>query len=847
MKKLILVAATLALLLTQCSHPTKVAGGSTTTDNAKVTGSVFYASGAPAKGAAVRLRAKNYVHALGSLPDSLLRRDTTTNDSGFFLIDSLKTGDYRIEVNDRTSEALLLNCRITSTKDSVAFPGDTLRPYTAIAGKVDSSQLKRTPIFIQLFGIDRIAPVDSLSGAFSIPDLPPAMYTVRIIFADSSVNPIVIDSVVTSTGVTQITTKTETVSPSQVMGPWTQASPNVSTVTCIAISPSGDIFIGTKGGGVYRSIDNGATWTAINNGLSNLYVQCLTMSPNGSSLYAGTQNEVFFSADNGATWTAITNHTSLRAIMDIRSIAVSPDGAGGTILFTGTKDNGIFKSPNNGATWTVINTGDKLTDVTFIQCLAVISSGTNRGIVFAGTDRNGVFRSNDNGSTWTQVNTGLTDISIKCLAVSPDGKKIFAGNTEGVFVSSDSGANWTLLTIGQSFFYINSIAITGSEAGGSNIFAGSYNVGVFHSGDGGATWTLVNTGLSSTNVNMLTFSGADIFVGADYDGVFVSHNNGDSWIATNNGLTNVDVHAFVASGNNLFAGTTRGIFLSTDNGLGWKEVDSGLTNWRIEALTVMQGGASGDNIFAASGSGISRSTDNGSRWTAVTDNWSNITINTFAVTGTTLFVGAGNGGATVDHGIFMTSDLGVTWTSANTGFTNVDSQGITSFAVDSHEAGATTIFAGTDGKGIYRSTNTGVSWIAANNGLTEQYSLRVHSLAVSSIGTNGAMLIAGTENGVFVSTNNGDQWTPASSGLPASSNVYCLAVAANGNGGSIIFAATGGGPLFSGIYVSIDNGAKWTSINAGLSTNWIYALIVKDQYLFAGFEGCGVWKAQIQK
>jgi hypothetical protein len=293
MKKWILGIALLSLL-SFCSHPTKVTGGSTTTDNAKVTGSVYYADGGPAKGASVRIREKNYVRLPGAEPDSVTRHDTVVNDSGRFIIDSLNRGEYRIEVNDLISMALMLRCSVATEEDSIPLPSDTLKPYTAIAGKVDSARLIRAPLFVQLYGTDRLEPVDSATGAFSISDLPPAMYTVRIAAADTGARPVVIDSVITDTGVTQVkidTAKIDT-TPSLVMGPWTPANgPYVSTVKCIAVSPSGDIFAGTNGGGAYRSVDHGATWTTINTGLSNSYVQCLAVGPSGNSLYAGTQNE----------------------------------------------------------------------------------------------------------------------------------------------------------------------------------------------------------------------------------------------------------------------------------------------------------------------------------------------------------------------------------------------------------------------------------------------------------------------------------------------------------------------------------------------------------------------------
>jgi len=66
-----------------------------------------------------------------------------------------------------------------------------------------------------------------------------------------------------------------------------------------------NIFAGTSGGGVYVSGDNGAHWTAMNNGIKNSSVEAFAVA--GSALYASTFGAgVFQSSDDGGIGTPIT-------------------------------------------------------------------------------------------------------------------------------------------------------------------------------------------------------------------------------------------------------------------------------------------------------------------------------------------------------------------------------------------------------------------------------------------------------------------------------------------------------------------------------------------------------------
>ena len=66
---------------------------------------------------------------------------------------------------------------------------------------------------------------------------------------------------------------------------WQQTNgPSGATVNSLDINSNGDIFAGTDGGGVFRSRDNGATWSQINTGLTNTDVRALAINSSGDIL-----------------------------------------------------------------------------------------------------------------------------------------------------------------------------------------------------------------------------------------------------------------------------------------------------------------------------------------------------------------------------------------------------------------------------------------------------------------------------------------------------------------------------------------------------------------------------------
>lgn len=202
-------------------------------------------------------------------------------------------------------------------------------------------------------------------------------------------------------------------------GDWVPASEGAGDMAgrAVAFDPRSwtrQAFYATwHGAGVYRSNDNGQSWTSSNTGLdyAKVYPNGIVVVPQSpDTLYLATFGDttvrgVMKSTDTGATWA--------RAGLSqdkIYAIAVSPDNP--SVLYAGTYYNGLFKSSNGGESWTKYIDGLVNTNVTQVV------EGLH-GILLASTKGSGVVRSTDGGRTWIGFNAGLVDLDINGLVRHP--------------------------------------------------------------------------------------------------------------------------------------------------------------------------------------------------------------------------------------------------------------------------------------------------------------------------------------------------------------------------------------------------------------------------------------------
>jgi hypothetical protein len=211
------------------------------------------------------------------------------------------------------------------------------------------------------------------------------------------------------------------------------------------------LFAGTIGH-IYKSSDNGSTWTDSTGIASGTIITSMVAS--GAAMVAGSADGIFVSTNGGSTWAA-----SNSGLTDTR---VSQLVTSGTKLFAVTLGR-VFVSSTSGATWTADTSG-----LTRINCL--LDLGTQ---ILAGTDNDGAYVSSDGGATWTAFNAGLP-VGARVWSLAATGDSVFAAGDTGIWrmpwsstpnnpptIATAASATPSLVT-GQT----TSLSVLGADDGG---------------------------------------------------------------------------------------------------------------------------------------------------------------------------------------------------------------------------------------------------------------------------------------------------------------------------------------------------------------------------------------------
>jgi photosystem II stability/assembly factor-like uncharacterized protein len=270
--------------------------------------------------------------------------------------------------------------------------------------------------------------------------------------------------------------------------------------------PPAKIFIAANdsglGDGIYKTTDEGATWSRMTPQLGIRWQPGYYIAPNptdpGGIFAVNGGNIRIYSGDG----TGYSDHYV--ADNSLSCLAVDPSTL---VLYAGTDRDGVFKSADGGQTWTAVNNNIRAQSFPNFKAHSLHIDASNPNIIYAGS-MGGGYRSLDGGDSWIRMDH--PDWGIRAFATHPSipGTVFSIGNW--VYKNTDSGASgsWTGPSGGTfSGFWDSDLVVVPSAP--NVLYAGVYGPdsgkeGVWKSLDGGATWAPKNVGLTDTKINTLT-------------------------------------------------------------------------------------------------------------------------------------------------------------------------------------------------------------------------------------------------------------------------------------------------------------------------------------------------------
>lgn len=321
------------------------------------------------------------------------------------------------------------------------------------------------------------------------------------------------------------------------------------------------IYIGTAGGGVWKSTNAGSVFKPVFDKFSQSIGALVIDQKDPETVWVGTgecnmRNSVSYGTglyktfDGGSNWQKI----GLDSCERISKIVIDPTNsdilyvAVPGALWSDSKHRGLYKTTDGGKTWTRILYVDVKTG-----CADVIVDPKNPSVVYASTWQfrrtpwsftsggkgSALMKSTDGGKTWKKIQNGFDgqEMGRICLAMSPsETNKLYAiaeSKNTALYATNDGGENWSKKSAGMNVtwrpFYFSVIVVDPVDP--KRIYRPSLNLSI--STDGGES-----------------------FKEASFEGGWVHSDHHALWVNPNNN-------------SHLLLGTDGGLYQSLDKGNSW--------------------------------------------------------------------------------------------------------------------------------------------------------------------------------------------------------------------------------------------------------------------------------------
>ena len=661
-------------------------------------------------------------------------------------------------------------------------------------------------------------------------------------------------------------------------------------------------YFGAVAGGVWKTTDGGLNWKPVfdkTKGASPSIGAIAVSESDPNVIYVGTGeacirgnivggNGVYKSIDAGATWKfagLADTHAIGRLIVNPKN----PDIAFVAALghpFAENDERGIFRTQDGGKTWQKVLYKDAKTggiDVTF--------DPTNANIVYAalwqarrtpwsldsGGPGSGLYRSNDGGSTWKQLKGhGLPQGVLGRIGVTVSGANpnrvwaVVEADKGGIYRSDDSGETWTLMTDDHRFrqraWYYSHIFADPKSADTVYIL----NTALYRSNDGGKTFSRLREPHGDNHALWIDPANPKRLINGNDGGAIVSINGGESWSSVYNQPTAQFYHVTTDNRFPYYVygaqqdNSTVGIASASPDGAidrpDWYEVGGGESGYVApdpsNPLIVYAGSYGGEITRYDHHTHEKQSLD---PWPVNPIGWAAADVkHRFQWTEPIVF--SPHDPKTLYFAaevLFKTTDAGMSWTvispdltrndrskqAASGGPITKDNTGVefydTIFSVVESPLQKDLIWVGTDDGLVHVTRDGGQHWENITPKAMPEWG--TVSMIEASPRDAGAAYVAVERHKmddfapyVFKTTDFGKTWTKLVTGLPIDDYVH--AVRADPRRPGLLFAG-----MEQGVYVSLDDGVHWQSLQLNLPDAPVNDLVVKNNDLVVATHGRSFW------
>ncbi len=531
---------------------------------------------------------------------------------------------------------------------------------------------------------------------------------------------------------------------------------------------------GVNSTGVLKSTDGGTTWNATGlnfNFSSNYRVYSLVIHPtNNQILIASTNGGVYKTINEGVSWTKISTNTRM---MDLEYNPNNP-----STIYAGTKDGDIYKSTNNGINWT-----EKYSSLDERVEIAVSPANPNILYAIVGKSDGGlkrILKSTDSGENFTEIHGSTPnlmawssdgsdsggqqwyDISI---AVSPiDANKVIIGGINA-HRSTNGGSSWSCancwigsLTYNKGYHPVVHADKHNHRYRSNGDLFECNDGGVYLSTNDGASWTDKSNGLVISQMYKLSVSqnsSDEVITGLQDNGTKLLNNGNWSDVRGGDGMeclidyTNDNIQYGSIQYGKIKRTTNHWVGSETSIEPSGASEGSWITPYIISPVD--------HNTLYAGYEDVWKTTNKGDSWTKISTMSTSYKLKSMAISSDASVLVVSD-----YYNIWKTTNNGNSWTDI-TGTLPVSSCDIREIAIKHNDYNTIWVaMSGYDSDNVYQSTNGGSTWTNISAGLPQ---IPAYTIVQNKQSTSETHLYLGTELGVYFKSGT-DNWEEFNTGLP---------------------------------------------------------------------------------